>query len=163
MHTRSMIFVVIAVLLVAAIYGSSSIPDACAAIKTRAIVCSKVPSPEGNKYSCCYDEYDTKYPKGTTATYCADCWKKADGSYACNDYDKIFMEVVTNTVPLKDNIDVKGADTTNDTQVLRHPDVLNDGASINDGGTTDSNNDTNGLKDGGALQDGGITINPGLP
>lgn len=157
---KSFIFVVMSFLIIASIYSSSSISDVFGAIKTRSTICAKVTGTT-NQYDCCYEEYDSKYPNGVTAVYCADCWKKADGSFACNDYDKIFFEVVP-----RDNIDIMDIKSddgiTNDTKAPTDFGVLKDGGVIKDDtNTNNDSNDTNVKKDLGRLNDGGPLINPG--
>jgi hypothetical protein len=82
---------IILTLLVLAIYSTSSRSVMVFAMKkTSQIVCTKAGGPNPtNKYDCCYEEYDSN-TGSTLGVYCADCWINAGGSYACNDYVKVF-------------------------------------------------------------------------
>jgi hypothetical protein len=72
MKSRSVIFAVIAVLLVPFIYGSSSIPDACAE-PSSSMTCKRTGT---STRTCCQDHIINRSPSnpaGTLVTYCTDC------------------------------------------------------------------------------------------
>lgn len=92
MQKKPLVFVtIIFVLLGLAIYSvPSSISIRVFAMKkTTQILCTLAGGPNPTKkYDCCYEEYDSN-TGSTLGVYCADCWKNAEGSFACNDYVKV--------------------------------------------------------------------------
>jgi hypothetical protein len=125
MQKKPLVFVTIIffALLGLAIYSlpSSISVKVFAMKKTTKIVCtlSGGPNPD-KKYDCCYEEYDSN-TGSTLGVYCADCWKNAEGSFACNDYVKVLPrkagELLGSNV-LKDlkeapSLTVEGGDTNN--------------------------------------------------
>ena len=131
MEKKPLIFVtIIFVLLGLAIYSLSSTISVkvFAMKKTTKILCtlSGGPNPD-KKYDCCYEEYDSN-TGSTLGVYCADCWKNAEGSFACNDYVKVLprkaAELLGSNV-LKDlkegpSLTTESGDTNNTNITINH-------------------------------------------
>ena len=98
-----MIFVVISLLIAILIYSSYSSSYVFAKPKPNfsTIECHKAresaTGPAANQYKCCYGEVNSQ--GAIQHWYCADCTKKADGSFACGDYTQAFRTGVIEQPP----------------------------------------------------------------
>jgi hypothetical protein len=96
-NKQAITLVVMIFLLIILIYSSVAKFDTYAKPKITDIQCTKKsgPNPGGIFYDCCYWTLNSKGQ--ADHYYCADCYKKPDGSYACGDYNQQFLPVENGT------------------------------------------------------------------
>jgi hypothetical protein len=82
MKSRSVIFVISAVLFVPFIYSSYPMPDACAEPSGPVKACTRIGTVT---VKCCQDHIINRSPSnpgGTLVTYCTECTRNPDGTYS---------------------------------------------------------------------------------